>query len=430
MRWVSSLVDKADKLKLFALFCIAATIPLKINIGNVAVILAVILNLLCFEKKNLGKLRSIPALYPIIYFLMILVSTVWSLDFDYGLASMDRYFVPVLLVLILINQDIGANSIKEVLKYFLLSLVLATSVLIGWSLFLLGAGAPQEDVVFYGFTDLFDQHPVYYSLYLSLALFALLLRFPKGHKKQRVFYYFLFAILVIGLVLCASKAILFIDILALAFLSVFKTRGVRRKLAYSLCLICSFIILANISFIRSRFSEGLVVNDNIVSFKPTNSFPDKKQFTYDEKKHISDLDLRLIFLKVGIYHLYKDHQLWFGYGHGDAQGILDYYLYSYNLAPNWYEGFNVHNQYLHLLLYYGVIGLFTFLSYMIYSVVLAIRRRDMIHLIFLAILGFVFCFEVPLLRIKGIVFFFFFNTLFLLNKPHVENSNFRHERDT
>jgi len=228
----------------------------------------------------------------------------------------------------------------------------------------------------------------------------------------------------------ASKAILFIDILALAFLSVFKTRGVRRKLAYSLCLICSFIILANISFIRSRFSEGLVVNDNIVSFKPTNSFPDKKQFTYDEKKHISDLDLRLIFLKVGIYHLYKDHQLWFGYGHGDAQGILDYYLYSYNLAPNWYEGFNVHNQYLHLLLYYGVIGLFTFLSYMIYSVVLAIRRRDMIHLIFLAILGFVFCFEVPLLRIKGIVFFFFFNTLFLLNKPHVENSNFRHERDT
>ena len=126
-----------------------------------------------------------------------------------------------------------------------------------------------------------------------------------------------------------------------------------------------------------------------------------------------------------LYHTIKDNKSIFGYGQGDTQNYIDYYLYSYNLGPNWYDGFNVHNQYLHLFITYGVFVLFLFLIYLFYSFKSAIKHSNYLFVVFLIISSFVFIFEVTLVRNKGLVFFYFFNTLFLANFINFENSNIR-----
>jgi O-antigen ligase len=140
--------------------------------------------------------------------------------------------------------------------------------------------------------------------------------------------------------------------------------------------------------------------------------------------------LRVIFAKIGIYHVLKDRKFLFGYGLGDVQHHLDYYYMSYNLAPNWYEGFNLHNQYIQYLVTYGVLTLLIFVYYLIQSLIISIKGDNVLHLFFMIMIMFLFIFEVYLARNKGIVLLFFFNTLFLTQKFKFESSHTRYERCT
>mgnify|MGYP003642268266 FL=1 len=144
--------------------------------------------------------------------------------------------------------------------------------------------------------------------------------------------------------------------------------------------------------IEERFSSGLVYNSK--DFTPTVDLLKAKKFTYEEKSNISDLELRLIFFKIGLFHTIQDGKVLFGYGLGDVQHYLDYYYMSYNLAPNWYEGFNLHNQYLQFLVTYGVFAFLLFVFYLLYSLDISIRTNNIIHLFFMIMILFVFIFEV------------------------------------
>ena len=131
-----------------------------------------------------------------------------------------------------------------------------------------------------------------------------------------------------------------------------------------------------------------------------------------------------------MYHAVKDEKLLFGYGQGDTRHYLNYYFFTYNLGPNWYENYNVHNQFIHLFVMYGFFVLLFFIAYLIYSFRSAILKKDALQFYFLLLTCFVFIFEVVLVRNKGIIFFYFFNTLFLFNTNNLENSNTRDKRHT
>lgn len=264
-------------------------------------------------------------------------------------------------------------------------------------------------------------------MYLSLALFfsissSKIIKERENIKIKWIYIFNLF--LIIGLVLSASKAVLVIDLIAFSFFYL-KTKDLKTKFGYVFSFLLLLILVFNVSFVKKRFSEGMVFREEIASFKPTNNYVKKKIFTSDEKRNISDLELRYVFGSIAFYHVIQDQKLLFGYGQGDVRDYLNYYYYSYNLGPNWYENRNVHNQYLHILIVYGLFVLIFFLGYIIYSFRKAIKYKNKLHLFFLVLTCFVFIFEVVLVRNKGIIFFYFFNSLFLFNYKTIESSNIR-----
>jgi O-antigen ligase len=112
--------------------------------------------------------------------------------------------------------------------------------------------------------------------------------------------------------------------------------------------------------------------------------------------------------------LKADNRLLLGYGIADSQAILDYYYMFYGLAPGWYQGYNLHNQYLQYLFTFGILGLLLLMFYLAYSFRWAFLTKNKLQLYFLIMVSWVFVFECLLSRNKGLVIVFIMNGIFML----------------
>src|SRR5690606_7680422 len=109
------------------------------------------------------------------------------------------------------------------------------------------------------------------------------------------------SLLLLALVFCASKIVLFVDIcFALVFILTQKI-SLRNRMLFVIPVILLSLTVLSIPYIKDRYVEGLDFDTEIIHFDPTNDFQNKKLFTYEEKANISDLDLRYIFVKIGLY---------------------------------------------------------------------------------------------------------------------------------
>lgn len=419
-----------EKLGFFLLLLVVVTIPFQLKFGNMALIAFTVNNVILFKKKNFTWSKLIFIVFPVCFFVITIISSLFSKAQDVGLKHTDLVLLLIIISFSMVNQSIKRENIGKILDFFYYATVISTLILLLNAIIKLVTHFDAKEIVFHDFTALYDQHPVYFAMYLSFALFY---DIYKNHSKivpKRKFRWMLNGILIVGILLCASKAIIFIDFILISLYYFIVAETLKKRFISVFILVASFILILNIPFLNHRFTDGLRFGDNIVSFEPTNDFLKKKHFTYDEKKDISDLELRYVFGKLAFYHISQDQKIMFGYGQGDVQNYLDYYFFSYNLGPNWYEDFNVHNQYLHVLITYGIFVLVFFVSYLLFSIYLALINRNFVHLFFLILCCFVFFFEVVLVRNKGIIFFYFFNTLFLLTYTNFENSNHRHKRNS
>lgn len=417
-----------DDVKVYFLCLIAAMMLFKVNFGNMAIIIALGYNLVYFKRNNFKKVSTFASIFPIGFFLFTIISSLISKKNIEGLLHTNLEILLLLILLIIIGYDIKKETITKVFNWFYYAAVISTSLLLTVLIVKIIEGEKLNNLIFHKFTVLYDQHPVYFAMFLSLALFfkIVVAKKPERPSLALIFNF----ILVLGLVFCVSKAILTINLVTYLIYYLVKINEFKKRIIYIFTILIITIAIFKIPFVKHRFADGLRFSSEITNFKPTNDFSKKKIFNYEQKTNISDLELRYILWRIGYYHLIEDDKLLIGYGQGDAQDYLDYYYFSYNLAPNWNEGRNVHNQYLHILVTYGLIVFLFFLSYLSYSFYKAIKYKNILHLFFLAIVSFVFIFEVLLVRNKGIVFFYFFNTLFLFKYINIENSNFRNPRNT
>lgn len=425
MRIKSKIIRNDSSIKLFFLCLIAALILFKLNFGNFAIILAITYNLFFFKRSNLVNLKNFAFVFPTVFFIITIVSSILSKKSMEGIGHTDLELLLVVISIVIANHDFNKNTIKNIFNWYYFAAVISNCVLVFFFVIKLIGGSTVDKLVFHNFSAIYDQHPVYYAMFLSLALFYKL-GYTKDGKNKLLYFFFNF-ILIIGIVLCASKAVLAVNFLFYAIFFFLNIKQIKKRIVYAVIIVVTLLSVINISFIKNRFNEGLRFSSEILDFSPTNDFTKKKIFDYEDKSNISDLELRYILGRIGLYHLVKDNKLLIGYGQGDTQDHLDYYYYSYNLGPNWNEGRNLHNQYLHILVMYGLFSLLLFVGYLGYSFYKGIKHRNILHLFFLLMVSFVFIFEVVLVRNKGIIFFYFFNSLFLFKYNSFENSYIRHK---
>src|SRR5690606_24493278 len=127
--------------------------------------------ILFFKKENLKKIKSYTVIFPVLFFLATVVSGYYSKNVDEGLRSIDLYLVPILLVLVIVNSNLGRKVFIKVFDTFLYGSVLSASILIFNALYKLFTKTDTQEIVFHDFTQLYDQHPVYYAILLSVAIF-------------------------------------------------------------------------------------------------------------------------------------------------------------------------------------------------------------------------------------------------------------------
>lgn len=422
-------LNKSEKSKSligqFVLTAIALTLPLSIKLGNLAIIFSFALSLLFLKKEHFKVKYPFLIYFPFLFIVISFFSGLLSNNIEVGFSRLDRHLLPLLLtVIFLVFKDISINNVLKNFTYFL---TFYTTILIGKLIWGIINGNGLDQLVFHNFTSLFGQHPVYYGLLLLVSAFFLISNLKNDYANVTKDWKWIIQliILLLGMIFCASKAVLTIFVLLLSAGLISFVKGKRHKVLTFSGLLLMIFCVYQINFLNERFTGGIKIKSNIIHFSPTNDFTLKTQFSLEEKQAITDLELRILFAKISIYHLYKDQKVLFGYGVGDAQDYLDYYLYSYNLGPNWYQGFNLHNQFLHLLFNYGALFLLLFLFFLGKIFSNAIMYRNYLQLVTIIAFCFVFLFEVPLLRNKGIVLFYFFHLIFMLNNYRFENRNIR-----
>ena len=104
-----------------------------------------------------------------------------------------------------------------------------------------------------------------------------------------------------------------------------------------------------------------------------------------------------------------------GVGTGDVRDALDasYRENGYEFGAE--QHLNAHNQFLHTGMALGIFGLAVLIAIFIFSLQWSIRRKDWAHFLFLMVVLLNSLTESILERQAGILFFCFFNTLFILS---------------
>jgi O-antigen ligase len=104
-----------------------------------------------------------------------------------------------------------------------------------------------------------------------------------------------------------------------------------------------------------------------------------------------------------------------GYGGGSEKNILQKNYFEKKFYRSYLVELNAHNQYFSFLIKAGMIGLFLYLYILCFSFSKAMKKKDFIFLSFLILISVVSLSENILDVNKGIFFYSFFLSLFLLN---------------
>ena len=398
----------------YLLMACFATLGLKIGFGNIAIITTFSFSIIyafIFRpkidwKNNMFWLFSI-------YFVLNLISAIFSHDWQQGLQRMEVRLMYLLIPFPVLLISTFEISRAKIYKVFVIAMVFLSTILLLNNGYKIWQHGNFTSCFFHDFTALYKQHAVYFSM---LLLFAIILLLEHWQQKNRFMQLLSLGILSIAIIFAASKIMMILYAVFLLYYIFIKQHSKMLKISFLTIFIAGLIIAISSGNLRERFVKGMNITQ-------TDFHLENRIFTYDEKKNISDLELRYLLAKVGVYHMFQDQKALFGYGLGDQQDWFDYHLMRYNLAPHWYQGHNVHNQYLDVWLNLGILGLFYFCFMLFILGRRAWQEKDEIWLIFILIFIISFLLEVYLSRNKGIVFFTIWMMFFATFKPLKHEQN-------
>lgn len=245
-----------------------------------------------------------------------------------------------------------------------------------------------------------DTHPTYQALWIVFSLFLIAKLNFKKSIKFKVLAVIVFIALFFWLILISSRMPIISGLIGL-FVVIFLTSLSFKKRVAILILFCSIFTMSYffVNTIKVRVDEVFVTGFTI---------PKKE----DKVRKFNSTNVR-----NGIHYcslkLAKDNFL-YGSGIGDIQELLTGCLIN-EVNPKIYSwrNFNTHNQYLFFLISTGVFGLLCFLISLFIPFKIAFNNQDLVYIYFLIIVSSVFLTENLLARNDGILFYSFFNALFL-----------------
>lgn len=249
-------------------------------------------------------------------------------------------------------------------------------------------------------------HPSYLSMYYNLAIFVIYFAIASGggnlltRKYLLLFFAALFLMWMILLLTSKAGLITLVVLwLGLPFLWWLNT-GWRRMMPVLLITIVIFLITG--SFLAPLIFDRFAEIDTMME-------KDRK-----ERVETNSTGDRLVAWAASA-ELIRENP-WFGVGTGDVKDALVEKYRSGNAIPALKNRLNAHNQYLQTTVTLGVAGLSVLLLMLVLPAIYALRRQKWIYLFFLVIFSLNMLVESMLEVQAGVVFYAFFNMLFLADE--------------
>ena len=244
---------------------------------------------------------------------------------------------------------------------------------------------------------LVEIHPTYLSLFLLFAVFLKLHRIVEKDTNQPWYNVlwdsFQIALMLLCCLLLSARGplIAFGIALLVYFIQINWKRAVI-GMAVSIPVIA--LLFLNVPAISSRFNE-------LIQAQVTQGQENETMNSTQIRKEIYNCSGELL----------SEHWL-AGVGIGNVQPALnDCYTKNDQETLRRME-FNTHNQYAHVWLSNGILGLVIFVLMLLIPYILSIRTKQLVYQSFLLMMIICFFTENILARQHGVVFFAFFNTLF------------------
>lgn len=256
-------------------------------------------------------------------------------------------------------------------------------------------------------------HATYLSLFCSLSLLAVITTLLTGKLNAAAKCSAVLAALVLsaGLVQLSSRSVWVATIAIFLFVVPFFCANRRQRLLYIAGTVASCILLTIAVYKIDALSH------RIAGIKTDLETKGSLYSIADPRGERWSLAWNLI-----------NHSPVYGYGAGEELVLLKEQYFIHKLYDSYLNALNAHNQYLSLLLKGGILALAGYLVTLLYSISLAVRRRNIYLVSFLLLITIVGISENILDVNKGIFFYSFFLSLFVcgelkINKLTDSSSN-------
>ncbi|MEZ4792900.1 MAG: O-antigen ligase family protein [Gelidibacter sp.] len=385
---------KALSLSGISLAILILSIFMPAPIYNVALILAAVVNIrkISFKAIYANKIN----LLFIAFFLLHLFSNVFISEESYTeMSTIDR-FLPFLILSLIIPSI----ATKKLLGLFPLSAIAIGFGLLMTSIFDVYVHQNLAFVSFNGFTKYL--HPVYYSYLLFFSIMYI------HHEYHGNLKHLIQLILFGFLVFSGSKLVLLFTIVALVL-----TMRKNKKAIIGIGILGLIILL--FSPLNNRFKTIFQTKDL--------SILEEKHIDNDNDPRINGLTLRLILWRETLSTMEgMDYIIGDGVSKSTNKKLFDRMTH---LGLLHHQDYKSHNQYVDTFWRTGIIGLVLLLMIPIFSLIWAIRSKEVVLAQFCALMLVVMLTENIFGRVNGIYFFTLVILLITNSRPIDEHSDYR-----
>jgi len=338
------------------------------------------------KNKKVFLALSIP-------FWMALIGLLYTEDVSPAFRDIELKVPFLIFPLIFSSVKLKKESFHFAMKNFLSGLVAAT-ILTGIKVLYFKLNDLGDYLYYQNFSDFIGKHTTYFSLFVVIAMLFLLHKFFTS-KSNRHYYIFIYLCFV-GVLYLLSVRISVIGLAAGSLILII--HHLHSKLKYVIIVLVP--LLLGSLYLMPNFQKR---------FEPSQI----------ENSQIDDADFRKLHWQAVVQTIAHNSLL---IGNG-TRGNRDYLYSKYKdsgLTSAYEEEYNAHNQYLEILLDFGILGLLFFLLMLFYIARLTLKDNYLSFSILCVFVIFMLT-ESILERQSGIVLFSYMISLILLKETDNKN---------
>lgn len=389
-----------------SLFCIAGSLPYSISINSIFIIILGI-NWLCSQdiKNNLQQFyQNKYSLFFVSLYLCYVIGLLYSQHLHVGFGVLENKLSLLIFPLILSAYRISRQLLEKVLLIFACSCLIAVVIS---TLYSIHSFSHTSDISAFDYrqslVDYFNYHPTYLSIYLIFCV-CIFIYFIYTYRKSIKFYQkFIAALLIayfLGICLLLSSRMPFISFLLISLLFIYYILYKNGRFIWIIIIVSILIGAIFILYQIPAFNQRFVEIKNTPLEPPVGVYHNSTN------------------LRVGIliccFQVLKQNWL-LGVGTGDMQVALNNCYQQNGYSDELYiASYDPHNQFIEIWLNVGITGVIVLLLTFLIPLRLAIRHKNDLYIFFLLFIMLCCMTESVLNLQKGVVFYSFFNSLFLV----------------